>query len=162
MHVHKNRTALMHANAFIAFMSSNKKSQTPANQLTSDLFQGMVVDTCHSLSQNQKYLFGHISDPGHLCEDHIWSLSQRPPGCHRGHLVSFLGYRHLQLFLSRGIVIASVELMLACLLIFVPSLKRPCIEFGVARIDSAMAVCIHSAIIQLLLTRRVSYCFPAG
>ena len=69
MHVHKNRTALMHSNAFIAFMSSNKKSQTPANQSTSDLLQGMVVDTCHSLSQNQnqKYLFGHISDPGDLC-----------------------------------------------------------------------------------------------
>ena len=35
-------------------------------------------------------------------------------------------------------------------------LKRPCIEFGVLRIDSAIVVCIHSAIIQLLLTRRVS------
>ena len=33
-------------------------------------------------------------------------------------------------------------------------LKRPCIEFGVVRIDSAMVLCIHSAIIQLLLTRR--------
>ena len=31
-------------------------------------------------------------------------------------------------------------------------LKRPCIEFGVVRIDSAMVVCIHSAIILLLLT----------
>ena len=41
-------------------------------------------------------------------------------------------------------------------------LKRPCIEFGVVRIDSAIVVCIHSAIIQLLLTRRVSYCYPAG
>ena len=36
-------------------------------------------------------------------------------------------------------------------------LKRPCIEFGVVRIDSAMVVCIHSAKIQLLLTRRVAY-----
>ena len=36
-------------------------------------------------------------------------------------------------------------------------LKRPCIEFGVVQIDSAIVVCIHSAIIQLLLTRRVSY-----
>ena len=41
-------------------------------------------------------------------------------------------------------------------------LKRPCIEFGVVRIDSAKVVCIHSAMIQLLLTRRGSYCFPAG
>ena len=40
-------------------------------------------------------------------------------------------------------------------------LKRPCIEFGVVRIDSAMVVCIHSAILQLLLTRWVSY-YPAG
>ena len=32
------------------------------------------------------------------------------------------------------------------------ALKRPCIEFGVVRIDSAMVVCIHSAIILLLLT----------
>ena len=35
-------------------------------------------------------------------------------------------------------------------------LKRPCIEFGVVRIDSAIVVCIHSAIIQLLLSRRVN------
>ena len=41
-------------------------------------------------------------------------------------------------------------------------LKRPCIEFGVVRIDSAIVVYIHSAIIQLLLTRWVSYCYPAG
>ena len=40
-------------------------------------------------------------------------------------------------------------------------LKRPCIEFGVVRMDSAIVVCIHSAIIQLLLTRRVSYFYPA-
>ena len=38
--------------------------------------------------------------------------------------MSFLGYRHLQLFLSRGIVIASVELMLACLLIFCSFIKE--------------------------------------
>ena len=31
-------------------------------------------------------------------------------------------------------------------------LKWPCIEFGVVLIDSAMVVCIHSAIILLLLT----------
>ena len=36
----------------------------------------------------------------------------------------------------------------------IKSSKRPCIEFGVVRIDSAIVVCIHSAIIQLLLTRR--------
>ena len=42
------------------------------------------------------------------------------------------------------------------------TLKRPCIEFGVVRIDSAIVVCIHSAIIQLLLTRQVSYCYLAG
>ena len=42
------------------------------------------------------------------------------------------------------------------------TLKRPCIEFDVVRIDSAIVVCIHSAIIQLLLTRRVSYCYPVG
>ena len=29
-------------------------------------------------------------------------------------------------------------------------LKRPCIEFGVVRIDSATVVCIHTAIIRLL------------
>ena len=39
-----------------------------------------------------------------------------------------------------------------------PTLKRPCIEYGVVKIDSAIVVCIHSAIIQLLLIRRVSYC----
>ena len=31
-------------------------------------------------NQNQNNLFGHMSDPGDLCYDHIWSLSQRPPG----------------------------------------------------------------------------------
>ena len=40
------------------------------------------------------------------------------------------------------------------------TLKRPCIEFGVVRIDSAIVVCIHFVIIQLLLTWRVSY--PGG
>ena len=43
-----------------------------------------------------------------------------------------------------------------------PTLKRPCIEFGVVKIDSAIVVCIHSAKIQLLLIRRVSYCYPGG
>ena len=37
-------------------------------------------------------------------------------------------------------------------------LKRGYIEFGVVRIDSAIVVCIHSAICRLLLTRQVSYC----
>ena len=44
-------------------------------------------------------------------------------------------------------------------LYYSPALKRPCIEFGVVRIDSAMVVCIHSAIIRLLLTRRVASFF---
>ena len=42
------------------------------------------------------------------------------------------------------------------------NLKRNCIEFGVVRIDSAIVVCIHSAIIQLLFTRRISYYYSAG
>ena len=59
----------------------------------------------------------------------------------------------------------------------VSKLKRPCIEFGVVRIGSAIVVCIHSAIVvcihsakiqlllinsadQLLLTRRLSQ--PGG
>ena len=41
-------------------------------------------------------------------------------------------------------------------------LKPGYIEFGVVRIDSAIVVCILSAIIQLLLTWRVSYCHSAG
>ena len=34
-----------------------------------------------------------------------------------------------------------------------PGLKLGYIEFGVVRIHSAISVCIHSAILQLLLTR---------
>ena len=36
------------------------------------------------------------------------------------------------------------------------SLKRPCTEVGVVRIDWAIVVCIHSATIQLLLPRPAS------
>ena len=43
-------------------------------------------------------------------------------------------------------------------LLYRASLKRGYIEFGVVWLDSAIVVWIHSAIIQILLTRRVSYC----
>ena len=47
-------------------------------------------------------------------------------------------------------------------ILYRPALKRPCIEFGVVRIDSPIVVFIHSAIIQLLLTRRSAIVNPAG
>ena len=37
-------------------------------------------------------------------------------------------------------------------------LKMGYIEFAVVCIYSAIVLCIHSTILQLLLTRRVSYC----
>ena len=41
-------------------------------------------------------------------------------------------------------------------------LKRPCIDFGVVRIDSAIVALIDSAILQLLLTRRSAIVNPVG
>ena len=60
-------------------------------------------------------------------------------------------------FLSRNILVSCLRYAITCLQNTI-QLKPSYIVFGVVCIDSAIVVCIHSAILQLLLTRRVSYC----
>ena len=72
--------------------------------------------------------------------------------------VSYFPCAALSPHISSYAQILKYDMYASCLFVIIWILKRPCIEFDVVRRDSAIVVCIHSAIIQLLLTRRVRYC----